>query len=188
MSSIRSSTPSSLCRQILFIAVACLLAAALLPAAAQQGSVKHAPAQTLFASGAGAATPISGSVCIPFQQSAPSGALDRGDLHFIVLRDMHSLTAASSGPFSVYLEAEGSRHHLARNRLGYFSLYSDQARTDGSDYSINIDPAQFGQLVLKNKGQSKLEVCIENRNPSLTPDAAPAATVTQILLVQIPRN
>jgi hypothetical protein len=157
-------------------------------AAAQEGNSMQPGTLTLFASADNATTKISDRVCVALTPLPAAKFLHREAATMLVLQQLHSLNAASSGPFVVYLESSGTVHPLSSNRLGYFSLYSFQARADGQDISFSVEPHLLHQLLSQAPGHTGLRVCVENRNPSRQDNPSPSATFARVLLVQVPKE
>lgn len=105
----------------------------------------------------------------------------------IVLKDVHSLSKAT-GPFAVYVEAAGTTQHIEAHRVGYFSLYSIQQRTDGQDLSFDVKPELLDRFLSARGPSGGLQVCVENRSPGSADDRGTVAKVARAILVQLPNK
>ena len=105
----------------------------------------------------------------------------------IVLKDVHSLSKAT-GPFAVYVEAAGTTQHIEAHRVGYFSLYSIQQRTDGQDLSFDVKPELLDRFLSARGPSARLQVCVENRSPGSSDDRGTVAKVARAILVQLPNK
>lgn len=170
-----------ICNLLTFSAII-LSAAHLL--AAQEGDEMKANAITAYVSANDATTKVSGIACISLHAAADSKRLDPTRGSTIVLQQVHALENAA-GPFAVYLESAGAKRPSEANRIGYFSLYSFQQREDGQDLSFDVPSGLLRRLMNSQHGLADLQVCVEDRNPSLSGNTGPSVVLNKVLLVQL---
>ena len=149
----------------------------------QKGEMKN-ESITLFASVDRKATSISDIACVPLAAAATIDKLDLNQDSILVLQRVRALGYAG-GPYAVYISAAGAGRAAEKNRLAEFSLYSVQQRSDSQELSFEVKSTLLRSLIHSQPAASRLQVCVEDRSPSLSRKTSPSVSFDRVLLVQL---
>jgi hypothetical protein len=130
------------------------------------------------------ATSVGDVACIALTATATIDRLDLGRDGALVFQHVRAVGDAG-GPYAVYIAPAGVDPPAEQNRIGYFSLYSVQQRTDNQELSLEVKSSLLRRLLRSQPAASRLQVCVKDTNFSQAAHHSPSMTFDKVVLVQI---